>query len=60
LGDGALPARARPHHAAGRGQWEPGSRQWLVERRRNGPVNRNLRHTTDPLFRQAGIDLDEG
>ena len=29
-----------------------GSRRWLIERYRIGPV-------TDPLFRQAGIDLDE-
>ena len=40
------------------GTWEPGSRRWLVERRRLGPLIRNLRHATDPLFRQAGIDLD--
>jgi hypothetical protein len=42
------------------GQWEPGSRRWLIERRRIGPVIRTLRRTTDPLFRQAGIGLDEG
>jgi hypothetical protein len=41
------------------GQWEPGTRRWLVERRRMGPLIRNLRRTTDPLFRRAGIDLDE-
>ena len=38
--------------------WEPGSKRWLVERRRLGPLIRNLRRSTDPLFRQAGIDLD--
>jgi hypothetical protein len=38
--------------------WEPGSRRWLVKRRRMGPLIRNLRRATDPLFRQAGIDLD--
>ena len=27
---------------------------------RIGPVIRTLRRSTDPLFRQAGIDLDEG
>ena len=42
------------------GLWEPGSRRWLIEQRRIGPVLRHLRRTTDPLFRQAGIDLDEG
>jgi hypothetical protein len=42
------------------GRWEPGTRQWLIERRRIGPVIRTLRRSTDPLFRQAGIDLDEG
>ena len=40
--------------------WEPGSRRWLIERRRIGPVIRELRRTTDPLFRRAGLDLDEG
>jgi hypothetical protein len=40
------------------GIWEPGSRRWLVERRRLGPLIRNLRRATDPLFRHAGIDLD--
>jgi hypothetical protein len=29
-----------------------------VQRRRIGPVIRALYHLTDPLFRQAGIDLD--
>lgn len=40
------------------GVWEPGARQWLVERRRIGPVVRELERTVDPLFRQAGIRLD--
>jgi hypothetical protein len=40
------------------GELEPGSRRWLVERRRMGPLIRNLRRVTDPLFRRAGIDLD--
>jgi hypothetical protein len=34
--------------------------QWLVEPGRIGPVIRTLRRSTDPLFQQAGIDLDEG
>ena len=42
------------------GMWEPGSRRWLIEQRRIGPVLRHLRRTTDPLFRQAGISLDDG
>jgi hypothetical protein len=41
------------------GQWEPGRRVWLIGRRRIGPVMRALERVTDPLFRQAGIDLDE-
>jgi hypothetical protein len=41
------------------GIWEPGGRRWLIERRRIGPLIRNLRRTTDLLFRKAGIDLDE-
>ena len=40
------------------GLWEPGSRRWLVERRRIGPVIRALQRATDPLFRQAGLMLD--
>jgi hypothetical protein len=41
------------------GQWEPGSRRWLVERRRIGPVIRALQRATDPLFRRVGLTLDE-
>jgi hypothetical protein len=41
------------------GTWEPGSRRWLIEHRRIGPVLRELRRLTDPLFRQAGLNLDE-
>jgi hypothetical protein len=40
------------------GVWEPGSRRWLVDRRRIGPVMRALEAATDPLFRRAGLDLD--
>jgi hypothetical protein len=40
------------------GQWEPGSRRWLIERRRIGPVIRRLERTVDPLFRSAGLVLD--
>jgi hypothetical protein len=40
------------------GLWEPGSRRWLVERRRIGPVIRQLQRATDPLFRHAGMSLD--
>jgi hypothetical protein len=60
---GALVAVRCPHdldalmQRAG-GQWEPGSRRWLIEPRRTGPLIRNLRRATDPLFRQAGMDLD--
>ena len=35
------------------GTWEPGSRRWLIERRRIGPVIRALHSTTDPLFRRT-------
>jgi len=41
------------------GEWEPGGKRWLVRRRRLGPLVRKLRRETDPLFRQAGVDLDE-
>jgi hypothetical protein len=36
------------------GQWEPGSRRWLIERRRIGPLIRKLERATDPL--SAGGD----
>jgi hypothetical protein len=45
-------------HRAG-GVWEPGSRRWLLERRRISPVIRALQRATDPLFRRAGLTLDE-
>jgi hypothetical protein len=60
---GAMIAVRCPHdfdhlmHQAG-GQREQGTRRWLIERRRMGPLLRNLQRDTDPLFRQAGIDLD--
>jgi hypothetical protein len=60
---GRLVAIRCPHElapilqAAG-GLWEPGSRRWLVERRRLGPVIRALQRATDPLFRHAGMSLD--
>ena len=37
---------------------EAGSRRWLIPRWRINPLMRELRRATDPLFRQAGIDLD--
>ena len=40
------------------GLWESGSRRWLINRGRMGPLIRNLRRVTDPLFRRAGISLD--
>jgi hypothetical protein len=41
------------------GQWDPGSRRWLIERWRLGPLVRGLRRATDPLFRRVGLNLDE-
>ena len=52
------PAELVPLVQKAGGMWEPGSKRWLVERRRIGPLIRNLRRATDPLFRKAGIDLD--
>ena len=37
---------------------EAGSRRWLISRNRMGPLMRELRRVTDPLFRQAGMNLD--
>ena len=53
------PADLAPIRRRAGGTWEPGTRRWLIERRRIGPVIRELRRTTDPLFRQAGVSLDE-
>ena len=39
------------------GTWDPGARHWLIERRRIGPVIRELERVVDPLFAQAGIRL---
>ena len=36
----------------------PGSRRWLVQRRRIGPVIRALERATDPLFRRVGLILE--
>jgi hypothetical protein len=41
------------------GTWDPGARQWLIERRRIGPLIRELERTVDPLFRRVGIKLDQ-
>jgi hypothetical protein len=38
---------------------EAGSRRWLIARWRINPLVRELRRANDPLFRQAGIDLDK-
>jgi hypothetical protein len=38
------------------GLWEPGSRRWLIEWRRIGPVIRSLQRVTDSLFRRAGLE----
>jgi hypothetical protein len=40
------------------GVWEPGARQWLIERRRIGSVIRELERTVGPLFRRVGIHLE--
>jgi hypothetical protein len=37
--------------------WDPGVRQWCIERRRIEPVIRGLEREVDPLFAQAGIRL---
>jgi hypothetical protein len=49
-----LAAESRPADAPGRWAVGAGTRLWLIELRRIGPVIRSLRDT-DPLFRQAGM-----
>jgi hypothetical protein len=40
--------------------WEPGSGRWLVSPSRAAKLVPKLRRATDTLFRQAGLDLDDG
>jgi hypothetical protein len=44
----------RDRHAGSGSRVEPGTRRWLIERRRIGPVIRALQRLPDPLFRRAG------
>jgi hypothetical protein len=37
---------------------EAGSRRWLISRWRINSLVRELRRSTDPLFRRAGMNLD--
>ena len=37
--------------------WAPGSRRWLMQRHRIGPVIRRLQKTVDPLFKFADVAL---
>jgi len=53
------PSNLEPLMRQAGGEWDPGLRRWLIERRRMGPLVRNLRRMTDPLFRHAGLSLDE-
>ena len=52
------PRELAPKMRAAGGLWEPGSRRWLIERRRIGPVIRRAGTRTDSLFRHAGLSLD--
>jgi hypothetical protein len=53
------PRYLAPIMARAGGMWDPGARHWCIEPRRIGQVIRALKQQTDPLFGQAGIDLDE-
>jgi hypothetical protein len=39
--------------------WEPGSGRWLVSPSRAAKLVPKLRRATDPLFRKAGMSLDQ-
>ena len=58
-GRSPLPERTRPADAQSRRPVGAEQPAWLIEPRRIGPLVRNLRRVTDPLFRQAGISLDD-
>jgi hypothetical protein len=53
------PSELDPWMQKAGGLWDPGGRRWLIHRGRMGPLIRNLRRNTDPLFRCAGMSLDE-
>ena len=55
-----LGAQPQDHLGLAAYRWwrQAGSRHWLIERRRIGPVIRTLERTVDPLFRAAGLVLD--
>ena len=60
-GPASSPSGSREFDAllrAASGEWDAGNRHWLIERRRIGPVIRALQWQTYPLFRQAGLNLD--
>jgi hypothetical protein len=57
---GRCPEDFDPFMRQAGGLWDPGTRRWLIERRRLGPLVRTLQRETDPLFRWAGMSLDEG
>jgi hypothetical protein len=46
------PSELAPLCTKAGGMWELGSRRWLIERWRIGPVIRALQRETDPLFRR--------
>jgi hypothetical protein len=52
------PAELSPPMQKAGGTWEPASRRGLIQPRRLGPLIRNLRRATDPLFRHAGTHLN--
>ena len=53
------PSDLAPVVQAAGGAWESGAKVWLVDRRGVGPLVRALRQRTDPLFRSAGLVLDQ-
>ena len=52
------PRPPRQHRLQGQHPQADGSRRWLVDRRRIGPVIRAIEAATDPLFRRAGLVLE--
>jgi hypothetical protein len=56
----ALPSRLRSGYAPGGWAVGAGHPSILIEHRRIWPLIRTLQRTTDPLFRRAGMDLDDG
>ena len=52
------PAEFAPLLRRSGGMWDQGTKRWMLLRERAPALIEALRDTTDPLFRQAGMNSD--